>query len=73
MVEGRASVAGAGVRMRGRVVAENGAIIVRAEGVPLVGGLLSYTVFDDPRVPIEAVGARRSRGGFVLTARGRLR
>jgi hypothetical protein len=36
------------------------------------GGFLTLTLFADPRVEVEGVGARRVPGGFVLTARARL-
>jgi len=37
------------------------------------GGVLSLTVFADPRVEVLGVGARRRPNGFTLTARVRLR
>lgn len=43
-----------------------------APDVPF-GGLLSVTLFDDPRVEILGVSARSSPTGFVLAARMRLR
>jgi hypothetical protein len=39
----------------------------------LFGGLLTLTLFADPRVEVLGVGARRRATGFTLTARARLR
>ena len=37
------------------------------------GGFLTLTLFADPRLDVQGVGARRVPGGFTLTARARLR
>lgn len=37
------------------------------------GGLLSLTLFSDPRIEVLDVGGRRGAAGFTLTARARLR
>lgn len=55
---------------RARLSASGGALRIAPDG--LLGGFASVTVFDDPRVAIMGVGARRRPDGFVLTARGRL-
>jgi hypothetical protein len=54
------------------VVLARGGRLVLAPALPL-GGLLTLTVFDDPRVFVESVGARPRPGGFSVTARARLR
>jgi hypothetical protein len=68
--EGSASVLGR--QFRGRVVvsARDGKLVL-APDIPF-GGLLTLTIFDDPRVEVLGVGARQSAAGFTLTARARL-
>jgi hypothetical protein len=58
------------VTARARLSATDGALRIAPEG--LLGGLASLTVFQDPRVAVESVGARRRADGFTLTASGRL-
>jgi DUF2993 family protein len=58
------------VTARARLSAADGAVRIAPEG--LLGALASLTVFDDPRVPVESVGARPQPDGFTLTARARL-
>jgi LmeA-like phospholipid-binding len=52
--------------------AQNGALQI-APDVPLVGGLLTLTVFRDPHVDVQGVGASAVPGGFSLSARALLR
>ncbi len=73
LIEGSIGVLGRSVGLEGRLAVRDGAIVIAPEGVPLVGGLLTITVFSDERVRVDSVGARAARGGFVVTARGRLR
>jgi len=69
--EGTATVLGR--RFGGRVVvAVRDGKLVLAPDVPF-GGLLTLTVFSDPRVAVEDVGARQTANGFRLLARLRLR
>jgi hypothetical protein len=51
--------------------AQNGALVVQPD-VPLLN-LVTLTVFKDPRVYIEGVGANPSPGGFAFQGRARLR
>jgi hypothetical protein len=44
-----------------------------APDVPLIGGLLTITVFQDPHVSVEGVGASSIPGGFSVFASARLR
>jgi hypothetical protein len=70
-LEGSAVVFGARVSLRALAQARDGRIVVAPE-VPL-GGLATITVFDDPHVAVDGVGARPAPGGFEVTAEGRLR
>jgi hypothetical protein len=58
------------ITARARLSASDGALRIAPDG--LLGGLASLTVFEDPRVAVESVGARRRADGFTLTASGRL-
>lgn len=66
-----ASVLGRTVRLRAVALASEGRVVV-APVAPLADAL-TLTVFSDPRVLVEHVGARPRPGGFTLTARARLR
>jgi hypothetical protein len=50
-----------------------GGVLRITPDVPLIGGLLTLTVFQDPRVDVEAVGARSVSGGYSMFATARLR
>ena len=57
------------VTVRARLSTSDGALLIAPDG--LLGGFASVTVFEDPRVRVEGVGARaRSDGGFTVTASG---
>lgn len=66
-----AAVLGRTVRLRAVALASEGRVVV-APVAPLAGAL-TLTVFSDPRVLVEHVGAQPRPGGFTLTARARLR
>ncbi len=51
--------------------AQNGALVISPD-VPLLN-LITLTVFRDPRVYVEGVGASSAPGGFALEGRARLR
>ena len=70
LLEGSVGFLGASITARARLLAREGRLIVQPD-LPL-GGLLSFTVFDDKRVAVEAVGARVSAGGYTFTARAHL-
>ena len=72
IVRGSPGILGGAVGVEGRVVTQDGAIVVNPEGVPLVGGLVDYTVFTDERIRVDSVTARRIGRNFVITARGTL-
>lgn len=54
-----------------RVSPEAGAIVLVPEGVPLAG-LARVTIFSDPRVAVERLGAEQAQGRVELSAEGRL-
>ena len=72
VIEGSIRLLGRSVGLKARLVVRDGAIVIQPEGVPLVGGFLAITVFSDPRLRVDSVGARAAPGGFIVTARGRL-
>jgi hypothetical protein len=67
-----ASVLGHRVRARIAVVAHSGRVVVRPQGL-LFGSLATITVFGDPRVYVESLGAELRGQDYLLTARARLR
>jgi hypothetical protein len=69
--EGTASLLGRRFTGQAVVAARNGRVLL-APNV-LFGGLLSLTIFEDPRIEVLSVGARQRPDGFTLTARARLR
>jgi hypothetical protein len=69
-LRGTASLLGLSATVDATVVAQNGALRV-APDVPF-GGLATITLFDDPRVRVESVGARSIPGGFTLFVHGRV-
>jgi hypothetical protein len=71
-LQGTATVFGVTASGAATVRAQNGALMVTPE-VPLIGGLATITLFSNPRIAIDGVGASPAPGGFVLTAQGRLR
>jgi hypothetical protein len=58
------------ISARARLSAAGGALKIAPEGI--LGGFASLTVFDDPRLFVDGVGARPLPDGFTLTATGRL-
>lgn len=50
---------------------QNGALQI-APDVPVIGGLLTLTVFRDPHVDVQGVGATAVPGGFAVSASARL-
>jgi hypothetical protein len=54
------------------VVAQAGKVVVRPEGLPF-GSLATITVFNDPRVYVESLGAELNGVQYRLTVRARLR
>jgi hypothetical protein len=71
VLRGTASAFGVVASIDAIVQAVSGRLEVTPE-VPF-GGLATLTLFDDPRVSVQAVSARPAPGGFALAARGVLR
>ncbi len=69
--EGTASLLGASVTARARLLASEGRLVVEFMGLPF-GALPSLTVFSDPRLQVEGLAASVAPGGFELSARGHL-
>jgi hypothetical protein len=69
-LRGTGTLLGVTASIDATVRAQNGALIVSPD-VPL-GGLATITVFSDPHVAVQSVGASGASGGFAVTARGRL-
>jgi hypothetical protein len=70
--QGTADILGSRVSARAVASARDGRLVLAPE-VPF-GGLLTLTLFSDPRVRVTGIGARaRPGGGFTFTARGRVR
>jgi hypothetical protein len=71
VLRGTATLFGATISANAVLLAQDGKLRI-APDVPF-GGFAALTVFSDPHVHVEAVGARAAPGGgFTLTARGRL-
>jgi hypothetical protein len=71
VVQASASVLGHRVTLHLGVLADAGRVVVRPEGL-LFGSLATITVFSDPRIYVESVGAELHGERYLLTARARL-
>ena len=70
VLRGSVTLFGATVTANAVLLAQDGKLRI-APDVPF-GGFAALTVFDDPHIHVDGVGARGVPGGFVVTARGRL-
>lgn len=70
VLQGTASFLGQRFSGAAVVEARDGRLLV-VPALPF-GGLLTLTVFADPRIQVESVGARATAEGFTLGVRGRL-
>jgi hypothetical protein len=70
-LQGTATVFGVTATVDATVRPRNGALVVSPD-VPF-GGLATITLFSDPAIAVQGVGARPAAGGFALTGLGRLR
>jgi hypothetical protein len=61
-----------GVTADATLGAQNGTLQI-APDVPLLGGLFTLTVFRDPHIYVQGVGASAAPGGFSVFASARLR
>jgi hypothetical protein len=71
VVSASGTVLGKTARVRLRILADGGKVVVRPDGIPF-GSLASIKVFSDPRVYVESLGARLGGDRYFLTARARL-
>lgn len=60
-----------GVTADATLMAVNGKLVVQPN-VPILN-FFTLTVFSDPHLAVQGVAARPTRGGFVLSVRGRLK
>ena len=67
LLRARAGFLGVGVTVDALLGARNGALVVEPE-VPF-GALATLTVFADPRVSMQGVGAAPAADGYTFTAR----
>ena len=63
---------GRDVSGRAKVSLDKGKIVISPLDIPF-GSLVSYPVFSDERVSVDAIDALATEAGFQLTARGHLR
>jgi hypothetical protein len=70
VLRGTATLFGTTISANAVLLAQDGRLKI-APDVPF-GGFAALTVFADPHVHVDGVGARAAPGGFTLTARGRL-
>lgn len=70
VLRGTATLFGTTISANAVLHAQDGRLRI-APDVPF-GGFAALTVFDDPHVHVDGVGARAASGGFVVTARGHL-
>jgi len=71
ILRGTATLLGISATVDATVSAQNGSLVVQPD-VPL-GGLATITVFAQPHVFVQDVGANPVPGGFSVSAHGRLR
>jgi hypothetical protein len=72
-LEGSIAPLGQEITARATLSADRGRIVVRPEGVPLIGSLVTIPVFSDDRIGVDRLGARPAGDGMVVTARAHLR
>lgn len=67
----QASLFGLGFSVNALLAARNGALVIVPVGIPF-GSLATFTVFSDPHLVVEGVGATPQPGGYAISAVGRL-
>jgi hypothetical protein len=72
LLRGSASLFGIGISADALLSAQAGNLVIQPVGLPLAS-LARLTVFADPRIAVEGVGASAYPGGFTFTVSGRLR
>lgn len=71
LLRGSASLFGIGLSADALLSAQDGSLVIQPSGIPL-GGLVRVTVFADPRIAVEGVGASGYSGGYTFTVDARL-
>jgi hypothetical protein len=71
ILRGTGSLAGFSGSIDATVAAQNGKLVV-VPNIPFVGGLLTLTLFNDPRVRVVGVAATPTATGFTVSARARM-
>jgi hypothetical protein len=72
LLRGSASLFGFGISADALLSAQDGKLVIQPVGVPFAS-LARLTVFADPRIAVEGVGASSYPGGFTFTVSARLR
>ena len=72
LLRGSASLFGFGISADALLSAQDGNLVIQPVGLPLAS-LARLTVFADPRIAVEGVGASAYPGGFTFTVSARLR
>jgi hypothetical protein len=72
LLRGSASLFGIGFSADALLSASDGSLVIQPVGLPLAS-LARLTVFADPRIDVEGVGASAYDGGYTFTVDARLR
>jgi hypothetical protein len=72
LLRGSASLFGVGISADALLSAQAGNLVIQPVGLPLAS-LARLTVFADPRIAVDGVGASAYPGGFTFTVSARLR
>lgn len=72
-LEGSIAPLGRPIAARATLIADDGRIVVRPEGIPIASSLLAVPVFSDERIAVDRLAARPSGDGLAITARAHLR
>jgi len=72
-VAGSTDVFGQQIEAEADIYADDDGSLVLEPSDDLLGGLVSVPIFEDDRVAVDAISARTSADGYVVTARGHLR
>jgi hypothetical protein len=70
-LQGTGSIGGVSGTIDATVEAQNGKLVLVPQ-LPLVGSLLTFTLFNDPHVRVQSVGATATATGFNVSARATL-
>jgi hypothetical protein len=71
VLQGSANVLGVNISLNATLRAQDGRLVVVPD-VPF-GGIATLTVFADPHIEVQGVEASSAPGGFLITARAKLR